>query len=217
MQIADIVARCLECQRVKAEHRHPGGLLQPHEILEWKWDVISMDFIVGLPLSSHRHDAILVTVDTLTKVAHFSPVRTTYIEKNIAQVFLRDIVRLHGVPCKIISDKDSLFTSSFWRELQSALGTRLNFSTVYHPQTDSQTKRVNQVLEDMLRMYVMDHQVKWEEYLHLVEFAYNNGHHSSIGMPPYEALYGRPCRTPLSWDRIEDQVFIGPQLVKEME
>ena len=88
------------------------------------------------------------------------------------------------------------------------MGTRLNFSTAYHPQTDGQTERVNQVLEDMLRMYVMDHQVKWEEYLHLVEFAYNNGHHSSIGMPPYEALYGRPCRTPLSWDRIEDRVSI---------
>ena len=101
--------------------------------------------------------------------------------------------------------------------MQAALGTRLNFSTAYHPQTDGQTERVNQVLEDMLRMYVMDHQVKWEEYLHLVEFSYNNGHHSSIGMPPYEALYGRPCRTPLSWDRIEDRVSIGPQLVKEME
>lgn len=129
VQIADIAARCLECQRVKAEHRHPGGLLQPHEISEWKWDVISMDFIVGLPLSSHLHDVILVTVDTLTKVAHFSPVRTTFTAWNIAQVFLQDIVRLHGVPRKIISDRDSLFTSSFWRELQSDLGTRLNFST----------------------------------------------------------------------------------------
>ena len=133
VQIADIVVRCLECQRVKAEHCHLGGLLQPHEISEWKWDVISMDFIVGLPLSSHRHDAILVMVDTLTKVAHFSPVRTTFTARNIAQVFLRDIVRLHSVPRKIISDRDSLFTSSFWRELQSALGTRLNFSTTYHP------------------------------------------------------------------------------------
>ena len=118
---------------MKAEHRHPGGLLQLHDISEWKWDVVSMDFIVGLPLSSHRHDAILVTVDTLTKVAHFSLVRTTYTAQNIAQVFLRDIVRLHGVPRKIISDRDSLFTSAFWRELQSALATRLNFSMEYHP------------------------------------------------------------------------------------
>ncbi len=140
VQIASIVARCLECQRVKAEHRHPGRLLQPHEIAVWKWDTISMDFIVGLPMSSRRHDAILVIVDTLTKVSHFSPVRTTFTAQDIAQVFFWDIVRLYGVPRKIISDRDSLFTSSFWRELQIALGTRLNFSTAYHPQTDGQTE-----------------------------------------------------------------------------
>ena len=126
-------------------------------------------------------------------------------------------MRLPCIPRKIISDRDSIFTSSFWRELQGAVGTKLNLSTTYHPQTDGQTERVNQVLEDMLRMYVMDNQVKWEEYLHLVEFAYNNGHHSSLGMPPYQALYGRPCRTPLSWDRIEDRVTVGPQIVKDME
>ena len=119
-------------------------------------------------------------------------------------MYLRDIVRLHGIPDKIISDRDSLFTSSFWRELQEALDIRINFSTAYHPQIDRQTKRVNQILEDMLWMHVMDNQVKREEYLHLVEFSYNNGHHYSIGMLPYQALYGRPCRTPLSWDRIED-------------
>ena len=98
---------------MNAKHSHPVGLLQPHEIAEWKWDAISMDFIVGLPMSSHRHDAILVIVDTLTKVAHFSPMRTTYTARDIAQVFLRDIVRLHGIFHKIISDKYSLFTSSF--------------------------------------------------------------------------------------------------------
>ena len=113
VQIANIVARCLECQRVKAEHCHLGGLPQPHKIVEWKWDVISIDFIVGLPLLSHRHDAILVMVDILTKVSHFSPMCTTYTTRNIAQVFLRDIVKIHGVPRKIISDRDSLFISSF--------------------------------------------------------------------------------------------------------
>ena len=92
-----------------------------------------MDFIVGLHMSSHRHDAILVTIDTLTKVAHFSPVRTTFTTPVVAQVFLRDIVKLHGIPCKIISDRGSLFISSFWSELQTTLGTSLNFSTTYHP------------------------------------------------------------------------------------
>jgi len=94
--------------------------------------------------------------------------------------------------------------------MQSALGTQLNLSTAYHLETDGQTERVNQILEDMLRMYVMDQQSQWEKYLSLVKFAYNNSYHSSIGMPPFEALYDRPCRTPLSWDRLEDRVIIGP-------
>lgn len=96
------------------------------------------------------------------------------------------------------------------------MGTNLNFSITYHPETDGQTKSMSEVLEDMLCMYVLDHQVRWEEYLHLVKIAYNNGHHTSLGMPPYRAIYGRPCKTPLSWDKIEDKVFFGPELVRHM-
>jgi hypothetical protein len=112
--IVNFVARCLECQQVKAEHRHPAGLLQPHAIPESKWEVISMDFIVGLPLTARRHDSIFVVVDTLTKSAHFIPVRTTYQAPDIARVFISEIVRLHGVPKKIISDRGSVFTGRFW-------------------------------------------------------------------------------------------------------
>jgi hypothetical protein len=112
--IVNLVARCLECQQVKAEHRHPTGLLQPHAIPESKWEVISMDFIVGLPLTAKRHDSIFVVVDTLTKSAHFNPVRTTYQAPDIARIFIREIVRLHGVPKKIISDRGSMFTGRFW-------------------------------------------------------------------------------------------------------
>lgn len=101
--------------------------------------------------------------------------------------------------------------------MQSALGTQLNLSIAYYPETDEQTERVSQVLEDMLRMYIMDNQTQWERYLPLVEFAYNNSYHSSIGMPPYQALYGRPCRMPLSWEKLEDRVIFGPELVQEME
>jgi hypothetical protein len=108
--IVNYVARCLECQQVKAEHRHPAGLLQPHAIPESKWEVISMDFIVGLPLTARRHDSIFVVVDTLTKSAHFIPVRTTYQAPDIARVFISEIVRLHGVPKRIISDRGSVFT-----------------------------------------------------------------------------------------------------------
>jgi hypothetical protein len=134
--IVNFVARCLECQQVKAEHRHPAGLLQPHAIPESKWEVISMDFIVGLPLTARRHDSIFVVVDTLTKSAHFIPVRTTYQAPDIARVFISEIVRLHGVPKKIISDRGSVFTGRFWTSFQEALGTQLNFSTAYHPETD---------------------------------------------------------------------------------
>jgi transposase InsO family protein len=169
-----------------------------------KWEVISMDFVVGLPLTSHRHNVILVIVDKLTKSAHFILVRDTYDVTDVVHVFISEVICLHGLPKKIISDRDSRFTSRFCTSLQSALGTQLNLSTTYHPKTDGKTERVNQVMEDMLRMYVMDNQTLWEKYLPLVEFAYNNSFHSSIGIPPNEYLYGSPCRTPLSWERLED-------------
>ena len=165
------MARCLECQQVNAELRHPAGLLQPHAIPESKWEVISMDFIVGLPLMARRHDSIFIVVDNLMKSAHFIPVRTTYQAPDIARVFISEIVRLHGVPKKIISDRGSVFTGRFWMSFQEALVTQLNFSTAYHLDTDGQTERTNQTLEDMLRMYVMDQQKHWEEFLPLVEFA----------------------------------------------
>lgn len=215
--IADFVARCLECQRVKAEHQHPAGLLQPHGVPEWKWDTISIDFIIGLPMSVRRHDAIMVVVDRLSKVAHFIPVKSSYNAASVAKVYMEHIVRVHGIPKKIISDRDPVFTSSLWRAMQRELGTQLNFSSAYHPETDGQTERVNQILEDMLRMYIMDRQNKWEEYLHLVEFAYNNGYHSSIGMAPFQALYGRPCRMPLSLDNLEDRTILGPDLLLDLE
>jgi hypothetical protein len=208
--VVHFVAKFLECQQVKVDHHHPTGLLQPHGVLISKWEVISMDFVVGLPLTSHKHNAILVIVDKLTKSAHFILVRDTYDVTDVACVFISEVIRLHGLPEKIILDRDSRFTSRFWTSLQSMLGTQLNLSTTYHPETDGKTKRVNQVMEDMLRMYVMDNQIHWEKCLPLVEFAYNNSFRRSIGMPPYEALYGRPYKTPLSWERLEDRVTVGP-------
>eukprot|EP00253_Pinus_taeda_P027559 PITA_27559 len=173
--ITQFVAKCLECQQVKADHCHPAGLLQPHDIPMSKWETISMDFITGLPLTPQRHNAILVVVDKLTKSAHFIPVRDTYDVADVARVFINEIIRFHGVPKKIISDRDSRFTSRFWTCMQIVLGTQLNLSIAYHPETDGQTERVNRVLEDMLRI------------------------------------------TPLSWDRLEDRVIIGPELIHEME
>ena len=176
-----------------------------------------MDFVQGLPMTSHRHNCILVIVDKLTKAAHFIAGNLTDDALAIAQKFIKEIFRLHGVPEKIISDRDAKFTSRFWTTLQAALGTQLNFSTSYHPETDEQTERTNQVLEDLLCMYCMDQQTKWEEYLPLVEFSYNNSFQATIGMAPFEALYGRKCQTPLSWDRLEDSVVIGPEMLQDMD
>ncbi|KAH9307400.1 hypothetical protein KI387_035311, partial [Taxus chinensis] len=155
--VADALSRqrhvVMATLRVKVEHQHPAGLLFPHAILEWKWDTISMDFIVGLPTSRYHHDAIMVMVDKLMKVAHFSPVKTIYTASAVARVYLDEIVRLNGIPRKIICDHDPLYTSHFWTTMQHALGTKINFSTTYHPEIDGQTERVNQILEDMLRIY----------------------------------------------------------------
>ena len=134
-----------------------------------------MAFMTRFPVTWRQHDSIMVVVDMLTKVAHFILVKSTHKTDDIAKIFMKDIFKLHGLPKAIVSDRDVKFTSNFWKGLFADLGTKLNFSTAYHPQTDGQTERVNQVLEDMLRMYVMDKPTKWEDYLHLVEFSYNNG------------------------------------------
>ena len=137
-------------------------------------------------------------VDKLTKAARVIPVKSTHKTGHIAKIFMKEIFKLHGLPKEIVSDRDVKFTSNFWKGLFADLGTKLNFSTAYHPQIDGQTERVNQMLEDMLRMYVMDKPSKWEDYLHLVDFAYNKRKQASLGMSPYEDLYGRRFRTPLT-------------------
>ena len=216
-EIAEYVALCDVCQRVKAEHQRPAGLLQPLKIPEWKWEEIGMDFIVGLPKTKEGYDSIWVIVDRLTKVAHFIPVKTTYTGDRLAELYMSRIVSLHGVPKKIVSDRGSQFTSRFWGSFHEAMGTHLNFSTAYHPQTDGQTERVNQILEDMLRACVLDHGPKWVSCLPLAEFSYNNSYQASLQMSPFEALYGRKCRTPLNWKETgEGQVF-GPDCLKEAE
>jgi hypothetical protein len=134
--IAYYVACCDICNKVKAEHQKPAGLLQPLPVPQWKWDDICMDFIVGLPKSTRGNDAIWVIVDTLTKVAHFIPVKTTYNANQLAQLYMSRIVSLHGIPKTITSDRGSLFTSAFWHRLHQALGTMLKHSTAYHPHTD---------------------------------------------------------------------------------
>ena len=130
-------------------------------------------------------------------------------------MYVRKIVRLHGAPLNIVSDRDPKFTSRFWGALQRAFGTRFNLSTAYHPQTDGQSEHTIQTLEDMLRACVLDEKRDWSKTLPLIEFAYNNSYHSSIGMAPYEALYGRKCRSPLCWYEVGENALLGPEMVRE--
>ncbi|KAK1665749.1 hypothetical protein QYE76_053908 [Lolium multiflorum] len=216
-EIAFFIARCDVCQKVKAEHQRPAGLLQPLKVPEWKWEEVGMDFITGLPKSLRGHDSIWVIVDRLTKVAHFIPVKTTYRGTRLADLYMSRIVSLHGVPKRIVSDRGTQFTSKFWESLHAALGTTLSFSTAYHPQTGGQTERVNQILEDMLRACVLAYGAKWEDCLPFAEFSYNNSYQASLQMAPFEALYGRRCRTPLNWSETGDSQVFGPDHLREAE
>ncbi|CAN6712632.1 unnamed protein product [Malus baccata var. baccata] len=194
-EIADYVSRCIICQQVKAERKKPFGRMQPLPVPQWKWENITMDFVYKLPRTRNGFDGIWVIVDRLTKSAHFIPVREKYPLNKLAKLFITKIVKYHGVP--------------------EALGTQLLYSTAYHPQTDGQSERTIQTLEDMLRSSVLQFGDSWHDRLDLIEFAYNNSCHSSVGMSPFEALYGRACRTPLCWSEVGERVLEGPEIVDE--
>ncbi|GKE75783.1 putative reverse transcriptase domain-containing protein, partial [Tanacetum coccineum] len=190
--IATYVSECLTCAKVKAEHQRPSGLLQQPEIPEWKWENITMDFITKLPRTRSGHDAIWVVVDRLTKSAHFLAICEDYSTKKLARLYTDEIFARH-----------------------KALGTRLDMSTTYQPQTDGQSERIIQTLEDMLRACVIDFGGSWDVHLPLAEFSYNNSYHTSIRCAPFEALYGRKCRSPVLWAEIREGSLIGPELVQE--
>ncbi|GKB83376.1 putative reverse transcriptase domain-containing protein [Tanacetum coccineum] len=187
--IATYVSKCLTCLRVKAEHQKPSGLLVQPEIPQWKWDNITMDFVTKLPRTQSGNDTIWVIVDRLTKSAHFLPMRETDPMDKLARLYLKEVVTRHGIPVSIICDRDPRFTSNFWRSFQKAMGTRLDMSTAYHPETDGQSERTIQTLEDI--------------------------YHASIKAAPFEALYGRKCRSPVCWAEVGDARLTGPELVHE--
>ena len=154
-------------------------------------------------------------VDILTKFAHFLPIQAIYPLEKLAQLYVQEIARLHGVPSTIISDRDPRFTSRFWGALRKTFETRLCLSIAYHPQTDGQSKEIIQTLEDMLRAYVLDNRGSWDKYIPLIKFAYNSSHHVSIDMAPYEALYGRKCQSSLCWFELGEQNLFGSNLVRQ--
>ncbi|KAI3681174.1 hypothetical protein L6452_35959 [Arctium lappa] len=191
LDVARYVERCVTCSQVKAEHQRPYGSLQSLEIPEWKWEHITMDCVTKLPKTLRGHDTIWVIVDRLTKSAHFLAMRETLPMDMLAKLYIDEVVSRHGVPLSIVSDRDSRFTSNFWDGLQKELGTRVKLSMTYHPQTDGQSERTIQTLEDML------------------------SYHSSIEMAPFEALYGRKYRTSVCWLEVGEKQIAGPEIVQE--
>ncbi|GJY80690.1 putative reverse transcriptase domain-containing protein, partial [Tanacetum coccineum] len=191
--IATYVSKCLKCAKVKAEHLRPSGLLVQPEIPQWKWDNITIDFITKLPKSSQGYDTIWVIVDRLTKSAIFVPMRETSSMEKLARMYLKEVVTRHGIPVSIICDRDPRFTSNFWRSLQKALGTNLDMSTAYHPQTDGQSERTIQTLKDMLRSFIT----------------------LALRLHRLKALYGRKCRSPVCWAEVGEVQLTGPEIVQE--
>nr|GFC46229.1 reverse transcriptase domain-containing protein [Tanacetum cinerariifolium] len=179
-----------------------GGLLVQPKIPEWKWDNITMDFVTKLPKSSQGYDTIWVIVDRLTKYVIFTPIRETNPMDKLARIYLKEVVTRHGIPVSIINDRDPRFASNFWRSLQNALGTRLDMSTAYHPETDGQSERTIQTLEDTLRACALDFGKGWVNHLPLVEFSYNNNYPATIKAAPFEVLYGRKCHSPVCWTEV---------------
>ncbi|KAD4386310.1 hypothetical protein E3N88_26479 [Mikania micrantha] len=187
--IALNVSKCLTCSKVKAENQNHQGCCN----------------------NQRFHNGI----DRLTKSAHFLPMKETDKMDKLTRLYIKEVVSRHGVPTSIISDRDSKFTSWVWQTLHDALGTRLDMSTAYHPQTDGQSERTIQTLEDMLRACVIDFGSSWDTHLPLIEFSYNNSYHTSIKAAPFEALYGRKCRSPICWTEVGESQLTGPEIIQE--
>ncbi|GKE67120.1 putative reverse transcriptase domain-containing protein [Tanacetum coccineum] len=185
-EIATYVSKCLTCAKVKAEHQRPSGLLVQLDIPEWKWEKITMYFITKLPKTAAGFDSIWVIVDRLTKSGHFLPMKETDLTKKLMRLYMKEIVARHGIPV-----------------------------TAYHPQTDSQSERTIQTLEDMLRACMIDFGNGLDRHLPLVEFSNNNSYHTSIKAAPFEALYGRKCRSPVYWAEVGEAQLTGPEIIHE--
>jgi hypothetical protein len=188
--VKDFVAKCTICQQAKSLNTTPIGLLQPLPIPQQVWEDIAMDFITGLP-NSFGFTVIMVVIDRLTKYSHFIAQKTDYTSKTVAEAFMSYVVKLHGIPKSIVSDRDKVFTSSFWQHLFKLQGTSLKMSTAYHPQTDGQSEAVNKCLEMYLRCFTFDTPKMWYKVLPWEEYWYNTALQTSTGMTPFKALYGR--------------------------
>lgn len=194
--VAKLVSQCRTCQLAKHKKQNTG-LYTPLPVPTCPWQDVSMDFVLGLPRTTKKHDSIFVVVDRFSKMAHFIPCTKTTDASRVAKLYFDEIVKLHGLPQTIVSDRDVRFTSYFWKTLWHMVGTKLKFSTAYHPQTDGQTEVVNRSLGNLLRCLVSDHNRNWDLILPTAQFAYNSSINRSIGMSPFEVVHGYKPRKPL--------------------
>lgn len=190
-QVTKFVAACDVCQQNKYETKAPIGLLQPLPILERVWEDISLDFISGL-FRSEAMDCVLVVVDRFSKYGHFVGFKHPFTARTVAQIFSKEIIRLHGIPRSIVSDHDPIFLSSYWRELFKLTGTTLRMSSSYHPKSDGQTEVLNRCVETYLHGFSSDRPHGRNKWLPWAEYCYNTGFQSSAGSTPFEVVYGIP-------------------------
>lgn len=203
--------------KIKAKHMRPGGTLLPLVIPKWKWECITYDFVSSLTKIRNHCDPIYVIVDRLTKSVHFIPIRMDFTMEKLARLYISKIVRYQGVLREIVTDCDSRFTSKFWGVSQEALGTQLFFITTFNPQPDGQSEHTIQTFEGLLQAWMLDFDDSWEEYLHLVEFSYNDSYEASIGVALSEELFGRPSRSPSSWLVCCKPMLVGLDMVWQFQ
>ena len=209
------VRQCLICQKVKFDRQKAPGLLQPLPIPDKPWESIAMDFIFDLPRTQTGNDGIWTIICRFSKQAHFIPVRKKIKPDQMARLFMCNIFKYHGMPQSIVSDRDPRMTSLFWRGIFENMGTTLKFSSSFHPQTDGQSEEANSTVLDLLKCYVSEHKSKWEQYLPLVEYAYNNTVHSSTGKAPFEIVEGGKKLPPIL--HTKDKIFQADQYVQNMD
>jgi len=196
--VRDFVWSCAVCQQNKTESLHPAGLLQPLPVPDQVWSDISMDFIEGLP-KVHGKSVILTVVDRFSKYAHFIALGHPYTASSVARAFFHDIVRLHGFPTSIVSDRDPIFTGHVWKDLFKQAGVQLKLSTAFHPQTDGQSEAVNKTIAMYLRCITGDRPRAWLDWLPWAEYVYNTAYHSALCATPFQVVYGRAPPTLLPY------------------
>ena len=196
--ITKFVYECIVCQRVKRHHGKSYGLLMSLPIPKGSWEEISMDFITGLPTTSSQNDMIWTIVDRFSKQAYFVPCKKTLSAPQAAKLFIKTIFPHHGFPKVILSDRDGHFCNHFWVALFKNLGSKMDFTFAFHPESNGQTEATNNTIMDLLRSYTMENPANWDQHLLLLHFAYNNTPHSAMGRAPFKVIYGKKLPVPIS-------------------